>query len=160
MAKRVFFSFHYDNDITRAQTVRNSWVTKPDRQSAGFFDASIREEAETKGPAAIRRLIDEGLKNTSVTAVLIGSQTASRKWVLEEIAKSVDRRNGLIGIRIHQMKDLRGRTTVRGTSPFTLAWTKGDGTKLDLSSVPVWDWITDDGYNNLGTWVASAYVAS
>lgn len=28
MARRVFFSFHYDNDINRSMTVRNSWVTQ------------------------------------------------------------------------------------------------------------------------------------
>jgi MTH538 TIR-like domain (DUF1863) len=46
MARRVFFSFHYERDIWRASIVRNSWVTKPDRQAAGFFDASIWEEAK------------------------------------------------------------------------------------------------------------------
>ena len=38
MARRVFFSFHYERDHWRANVVRNSWVTK-DRESAGFFDA-------------------------------------------------------------------------------------------------------------------------
>jgi hypothetical protein len=118
MAKRVFFSFHYDNDIARAQMIRNSWITKPDRASAGFFDASVREEAKNKNDTALRSFIEEGLKNTSVTAVLIGSETASRKWVKFEIAESVDRGNGLIGIRVHNMKDLRGNTSARGTNPF------------------------------------------
>ena len=43
------------------------------RASAGWTDASIWEEAERKGDAAIRSLIDAGLKGTSVTAVLIGA---------------------------------------------------------------------------------------
>jgi hypothetical protein len=158
MAKRVFFSFHYEKDITRAQTVRNSWVTKADRASAGFFDASVREEAKRKGDAAIRALIKKGLNNTSVTAVLIGSETASRKWVRFEIAQSVDRGNGLIGIRVHKIKNLRGTTSARGANPFTLKWTK-DGKPLDLSPVPVYDWVAGNGYKNLGTWVANAYVA-
>lgn len=34
MARRVFFSFHYDNDITRSMTVRNSWVTQG-KEAAG-----------------------------------------------------------------------------------------------------------------------------
>lgn len=81
MARRVFFSFHYERDIWRAGVVRNSWRTKPDREAAGFFDASIWEEAKKKGDAAIRRMIDDALKNTSVTAVLIGNQTANRDYV-------------------------------------------------------------------------------
>jgi hypothetical protein len=42
MAKRVFFSFHYQDVIDfRANVVRQHWLTKPDREAAGFFDASI-----------------------------------------------------------------------------------------------------------------------
>ena len=58
MARRVFFSFHYERDIWRANQVRNSWVTQPDRESAGFFDASLWEEAKRKGDAAIKKMID------------------------------------------------------------------------------------------------------
>jgi hypothetical protein len=157
MAKRVFFSFHYANDISRAQTVRNSWVTKADRESAGFFDGSVREEAKKKDDAALRAFISQGLKNTSVTAVLIGAETASRKWVKFEIGESVDRGNGLIGIRIHGIKNLQGLTSTSGANPFLLSWTKG-GDPLDLSPVPVYDWVGGDGYNNLGTWISNAYV--
>lgn len=38
MAKRVFFSFHYENVSNfRVNVVRNHWLTKPNRESAGFF---------------------------------------------------------------------------------------------------------------------------
>jgi hypothetical protein len=42
VAKRVFFSFHYQ-DVTecRANVVRNHWMTKRDREEAGYFDASV-----------------------------------------------------------------------------------------------------------------------
>jgi len=45
MVRRVFFSFHYERDIWRANIVRNSWVTKPDREAAGFVDATVWEKA-------------------------------------------------------------------------------------------------------------------
>lgn len=32
MARRVFFSFHYERDIWRANQVRNRWITK-DREA-------------------------------------------------------------------------------------------------------------------------------
>jgi MTH538 TIR-like domain (DUF1863) len=89
MARRVFFSFHYERDIWRASVVRNSWKMKPDREAAGFFDASIWEKAKTQGKAAIEKMIDEALVGTSVTAVLIGNQTASRGYVKYEIEQSV-----------------------------------------------------------------------
>ena len=70
--KKSFFSFHYERDIWRVNQVRYSWLTKPNREEAGFWDASLWEKTKLKGDKAIKNLIDEGLNNTSVTAVLIG----------------------------------------------------------------------------------------
>ena len=55
MAKRVYFRFHYQDVIDfRANVVRNHWLTKPDREVAGFFDASLWEEAQNKGDLSLR----------------------------------------------------------------------------------------------------------
>jgi hypothetical protein len=59
--------------------VRNHGLTKDD--NAGFFDASLWESVKRSGPAALKRLINDGLENTSVTCVLIGSETYVRPWV-------------------------------------------------------------------------------
>jgi len=49
MAKRVFFSFHYQDVIDfRANVVRKHWLTKRDREAAGFFDASVWETAKKR----------------------------------------------------------------------------------------------------------------
>jgi hypothetical protein len=106
MARRVFFSFHYERDIWRANVVRNSWVTQ-DREAAGFWDASLWEEAKKKGDAAIKQMIDDALRNTSVTAVLIGTETASRPYVKYELIQSYNKtpRNGMLGVYIHGIKD-------------------------------------------------------
>jgi hypothetical protein len=68
--RNVFFSFHYQRDIWRANVVRNSGVVIGE-SAAGFRDASLWEEAKKKGDKAIKALIDEGLKGTSVTVVFI-----------------------------------------------------------------------------------------
>jgi len=96
MARRVFFSFHYD-DIMNANIVRNSGQFKPTKET-GYYDASLWEEAQTKGDAAIRKLIDDGLRNTSVTCFLIGAQTSSRPWCKYELQKSLDDNKGILGI--------------------------------------------------------------
>jgi|SRR6218665_3201 len=142
MARRVFFSFHYQRDIFRANVVRNSWVTR-DRETAGFFDASLWEDAQTRGEAAIRALIDEGLKNTSVTAVLIGLQTASRPYVDYEIDRSIAKGNGLLGIRIEKIRDINGDVDDAGPNPLPAGY-------------PVYLWNKDEGYENFGTWVEEA----
>jgi hypothetical protein len=88
MARRVFFPFHYAKDVQRAHVVRNSWVTKPDREEAGFFDSSVFEASKRNGDAALKRFLDEGLKGSSVTAVLFGADTVWRRWVRYEILRS------------------------------------------------------------------------
>jgi hypothetical protein len=113
VVRRVFFSFHYKRDIWRANVVRNSWVTQ-DKESTGFWDASLWEEAKKKGNEAIKRMIDKGLEGTSVTVVLIGAETSDRDWVKYEIKKSHERGNGLLGVYIHNIKDKDERTDKKG----------------------------------------------
>lgn len=119
MAKRVFFSFHYQDIIDfRANVVRNHWVTKPDREAAGFFDASIWESAKKTGDIALKRLINGALNNTSVTAVLIGENTFSRKWVRYELVKSLEVGNKLVGVHINKIPCKNKQCKPLGTDPF------------------------------------------
>lgn len=148
MARRVFFSFHYERDVWRASQVRNSWVTKPDREAAGFWDAAAWEEVKKKGEEAIRRWINKQLEGTSVTVVLIGAETSERKYVQYEINQNWDRGNGLIGIYIHNLKDRNGKTDIKGTDPFV---------KLGYKGIRTYNWVSDNGYENLGDWVEAAY---
>ena len=99
MARRVFFSFHYERDIWRANQVRNSWVTQ-DREASGFWDASLWEEAKKKGDAAIKKIIDDAMVGTSVTAVLIGAETANRTYCQYEITRSHALGKGMLGVYI------------------------------------------------------------
>ncbi len=120
MAKRVFFSFHYQDVIDfRANVVRQHWLTKPNREAAGFFDASIWESAKKTGSLAVKRLINSGLNGTSVTCVLIGSQTYDRKWVRYEIMKSFKRGNSLLTVHINSIKGKDGRTKAKGPNPLS-----------------------------------------
>lgn len=145
MARRTFFSFHYERDVWRSSIVRNSSKLKPSI-TPEWIEASIWESAKTTGPSAVQKLIDDALVGTSVTAVLIGSQTASRRWVKYEIDQSIARGNGLLGIYIHNIEDRDGRTDTKGTNPLP-------------SGYRTYDWVNNDGYNDLGTWVDDAYDA-
>ncbi|NTU50098.1 MAG: TIR domain-containing protein [Desulfobulbaceae bacterium] len=118
MAKRVFFSFHY-KDVAdfRANVVRNYWMTKPDREICGFYDASIWESAQKQGDVALKRLINGGLEQTTNTCVLIGSQTYERPWVRYELLKSFKRGNNLFGVHINSIKSKDGTTKIKGPNP-------------------------------------------
>lgn len=119
MARRVFFSFHYQRDIWRVNQIRN--IPKiTGAAAAGFQDGSIWEETKKKGDAAIKKLIDSGLKNTSVTVVCIGAKTAGRKYINYEIEKSIERGNGIVGIQIHHLEDNDGKTDSPGKTPYKL----------------------------------------
>jgi hypothetical protein len=118
MAKRVFFSFHYQDVADfRANVVRTHWLTKPDRDSAGFFDASVWESAKRTGPIAVKRLINTAIDGTTVTCVLIGSETYARPWVRYEILKSFKKGNRLIAVQINSIKDKYQRTKPKGPNP-------------------------------------------
>jgi hypothetical protein len=156
MARRVFFSFQYENDLWRANVVRNSWVTQ-DRQAAGFWDASLWEEANRFGDVAIRRMIDEGLDNTSITVVLIGAETAGRPWVLYEIQKSYDRGNGLLGVYLNDIRDQYGFTDIMGANPFKRLYIQGSaGMRWMSDTYPTYSWVKDNGPQNFGIWVENA----
>ena len=143
MARRVFFSFHYQDDIFRVNVVRKSGVVLG-TAATGFQDASLWEKAKRKGTAAVKRLIDRGLEGTTVTCVLIGQRTASRRYVTYEIEKSVKRGNGLLGIHINGIKDIKGDTNFwRGAVPAA----------LEKYNAPIYDW----DQNSFGEWVEKAY---
>ena len=119
MARRVFFSFHYQDIIDfRANTVRNHWLTKKDREVAGFFDASIWEKAKKDSPIALKRLINGAVKNTSNTCVLIGSDTSNRRWVKYEIFKSLASGNHIFGVHINKIKGKDQKIKNYGDNPF------------------------------------------
>ena len=97
MARKVFFSFHYEEDINRSMVVRNNGTTK---DFVGFIDKAEFESVKKQGNQAIYNWIDNQLKGTSVTVVLIGEETLNRPFVQYEIQKSIEKGNAIIGVFI------------------------------------------------------------
>jgi len=118
MAKRVYFAFHYQDVIDfRANVVRKHNFTGG-VEVAGYYDHSIWETAKSTNPLALKRLINAELEGTSVTAILIGSDTYSRRWVRYEIMKSVQRSSRVIGIHINGIAGKDKMTKPLGPVPF------------------------------------------
>lgn len=143
--RQTFFSFHYSRDVWRASQVRNCGIVDAQAR-AGWNDASIWEAAKKQGDDAIKALIDTGLSETSVTVVLIGKETADRQWVRYEGRKSIDRGNGLLGVRIHMLKDNKQSTDTPGPLPALLS----------TNGYPVYAWDRD----KFGAQVEKAAVAA
>ena len=118
MTRRTFFSFHYYPDVWRAWNVRNSWVVREDdQQDRGFFDGSVFEASQREGDEVLKRFLREGLVNTSVTCVLAGTNTWTRRWVRYEIARSIVKGNGLLTVFIDGVENNKGETATRGANP-------------------------------------------
>jgi Thoeris protein ThsB, TIR-like domain len=116
MARRVFFSFHYQRDIFRVNQIRNiPQVMKC--SAAGFQDASLWERAKRTSDQEIYNLIDNALNNTTVTVICIGNQSKNRKFINYEINQSIKRGNGLVGIQIHNLVDHHGNQDNSGGTP-------------------------------------------
>ena len=77
MARRCFYSFHYKPDSTRASQVRNIGTVEGNRPATD----KDWETVTGGGDAAIKRWIAAQMKGRSCTIVLVGANTANRKWI-------------------------------------------------------------------------------
>ena len=130
MARNAFYSFHYKPDCSRAAQVRNMGVIE------GNAPASDNDwETITKGgDEKIRKWIADQLSGKSCTIVLIGANTAGRKWINHEIIKSWDDNKGVLGVYIHNLKDFDGKQAVKGANPLARITLGGGPNKGSLLS--------------------------
>src|SRR4051812_26749992 len=97
MARRIFISFQHE-DRKKAQGFNLlQWNKNVDFE---FVGRHLLSPVDSKDDSYIRRKIGEQLHGTSVTVVLIGHKTCESQWVAEEIQRSDERGNGLLGIRL------------------------------------------------------------
>lgn len=159
MARRVFFSFHYDRDVRRVVQVRNSWVIRSKGEAPPFYDKAEFEEAK-KRAGGIQQWIDEQMKNTSVTVVLFGTETSDREWVDYEIKQSHNLKKGILAIDIHNVKDPQKGADVPGINPLSKWQVTKDGRTTLLSELyRSYDWVNDDGFTNMPNWIEAAAKA-
>jgi len=115
MAKRqVFYSFYYDEDNWRVSQVRNIGNIEGNKPASD----NKWEKVKTKGNKAIKKWIKKNLKYRSCTIVLIGENTAKRKWIDYEIKKSWNDEKGLVGIYIHNLKNKDREKAIKGSNSF------------------------------------------
>lgn len=129
MARKVFFSFHYVPDCWRAAMVRNIGVLEGNTPAKD----NDWETVKRGGDDAIKKWIAAQMAGRSCTVVLVGAETAGRQWINHEIVKSWDDKLGVVGIRIHGLKDAESRIAKFGANPFD-SITHG-GTQKPLSKI-------------------------
>lgn len=106
--RRAFFSFHFD-DVIRVNNVRKAFEFQQPDKVPSFYDSSLWESRRLEDPDAIKRLIREGVENTSVVCVLVGTHTWLRRWVRYEVARSVIDRKALLAVSVNGLNHHRDR---------------------------------------------------
>jgi hypothetical protein len=114
MAKRVFYSFHCDADCWRVAQVRNIGIID---ESPAASDHDW-EEVKKGGDPAIARWIDGQMAGRCCAIVMIGAQTAGRKWINYEVLKAWNSGMGLVGVHIHNLKDRHPLQATKGRNLF------------------------------------------
>ena len=102
MARKCFYSFYYQPDNARASQVRNIGVIEG---NASVSDNDW-EKVTQGGDDAIKKWIAGQMYGRTCAVVLVGTNTANRKWINHEIVKAWDDGPGVVGIHIHGLKIL------------------------------------------------------
>lgn len=160
MVRRVFYSFHYKPDNWRASQVRNMGIIEGNRPVTDNEWETIKRG----GDLAIQRWIDNQMNGKSSIVVLIGANTANRKWINYEIAKAWNDGKGVLGVHIHNLKDSNRYQSVKGGNPFDHIKFSNGKTRLS-SIVKVYDppyskstYVYDHIKQNLAEWVEEAIL--
>jgi len=126
MTRQCFYSFHYNPDNWRVAQVRNIRTIEGNRAAPD----NDWETISSTGDAAIKNWIANQMKGRSCTVVLIGADTANRKWINHEIVRSWDEKMGVVGIHIHGLLNRDGKTAPKGKNPFDFIGYGNTGKKL------------------------------
>ena len=155
MKRQVFYSFHYKNDVRRVSQVRNIGALEDNKPVSD----NAWEEVKRKGDDNIKQWINDNMKSRSCVIVMIGEETANRKWVKYEIEKAWNDGKGLLGIYIHNLKDPVTGKCSQGKNPFTSFTMKRDNKSL-ADIVKCYNPNPNDAYNdiknNIENWVEEA----
>ena len=123
---RAFYSFHYLPDSWRAATVRNIGAIEGNKSAPDNDWETIKRGGDT----AIKKWIADQMKGRSCTVVLVGTNTAGRKWINHEIIKSWNDGMGVVGIHIHGLRNSDGKVSTKGKNPFASIGYGDTGKKL------------------------------
>lgn len=150
---KVFVSYHHDNDENYKKIFELRFGNKYDilvRGSVQIGDIDPNNNTET-----IRRIIrDEYLADSSVTVVLVGTQTWQRKHVDWEISSSIrdttnNPRSGLLGIILPSYYKQYGKL-----NQYTIPPRLWDNVKCDFAKL--YNWSEDPA--EVQQWIHEAYL--
>jgi len=115
MPRKIFYSFHYKPDSWRVSKIRNIGAIEGNKPASDNDWETVKGE----GDAAIKKWIKGQMLGRSCAVVLIGENTAGRKWINYEIVESWGKGMGILGIHIHKITNSLGEQSAMGDNPFS-----------------------------------------
>ena len=119
------------------------------------------ETIASRGETAIANWINDQMRYKAAAVVMIGANTASRKWVKYEIERAWNLNKGVVGIHIHNLKDRNGMQSNKGQNPFSTFTVDGNYNMSSIvhahdspysSSADTYNYIRD----NIESWIDQA----
>lgn len=119
MSRRIFISHTGEDRLQVRGFILLRWNINVDFT---FFDRSLIDPVKSDDPNYIKKCIRDKMNGTSVTVVLIGSNTYKSKWVRWEIEESVDRGNGILGIKLKGKSAARAPAALKEWGAKVINW--------------------------------------
>ncbi len=129
MARKCFYSFHYVPDNWRVSKIRNIGAVEGNKPASD----NDWETVTGGGDKKIKDWIAGQMKGRTCTVILVGSNTADRKWINHEIKESWDKGMGVLAIHIHNITDSNDKQSSKGSNP--LYYVTHGPTKKRLSTI-------------------------
>lgn len=156
MARKCFYSFHYQPDNWRVSKIRNIGIVEGNKPASD----NDWETVVGGGDKKIEEWISNQMKGRTCTVILAGTNTASRKWINHEIIESWKKGMGVLVIHIYNITDSNENQSSKGKNP--LYYITLDGKKLSTiaksydpprnTSKGVYNYIAD----NIEDWIEEA----
>jgi hypothetical protein len=102
MPRRIFISYEgHDRDQAKGFNLLR-WNTNVDLE---FVGRHLLDPVDSTNSDYITRKVKEQLHGSSVSVVLIGEHTTESEWVAKEVQWSLEKGNGILGIRLRGQAD-------------------------------------------------------
>lgn len=130
MARKCFYSFHFNPDNWRAATVRRIGTVEGNSPASDNDWESITSGTDKE--KKIKKWIADQMSGKTCLVLLVGSATANRLWINYEIEKAWNDKLGVVGIYIHGLKNSDGEISTKGANPFDYVKTSGGKTLSNI----------------------------
>lgn len=112
-ARKVLLCYQ-PNDSFRASKIRNM----KNFEQPIIFSEEDWKASDNQSDLEIQEWIDQQLEQSDCLVVLIGEETAKKKWINYSIKQAYALNKGIVGIFVHRLLDEEGDPSERGEDPF------------------------------------------